>query len=243
MSEAKGMVGLHLLLCPLGSNVVIRTACCTVGVALPVYSTFKAIESKDQDAQHKCLLYWAGWLKSSFNIGMEGGCRIIDRVMNSRSSNLVTQHTEVTQPKKKKETGAIVCYWNERSTREETEAETVNKEGILRSYGSFSLAEVFTDKLISWCPIYYHLKFAFLVWLQLPSTSGAKQIYANHLRPFLLRHQARVDQVLGFAYCEVIKLVSSYQAEIQFVRSMVVKITGSAEDPASDAESDQNHNH
>ncbi|KAL5168545.1 HVA22-like protein k [Glycine soja] len=212
MSEAKGMVGLRLLLCPLGSNVVIRTACCTVGVALPVYSTFKAIESKDQDAQHKCLLYWAGWLKSSFNIGMEGGCRIIDRVMNS--------------------------------------------------YGSFSLAEVFTDKLISWCPIYYHLKFAFLVWLQLPSTSGAKQIYANHLRPFLLRHQARVDQVLGFAYCEVIKLVSSYQAEIQFVRSMVVKITGSAdqmlrggaesdrspqhisaEDPASDAESDQNHNH
>lgn len=94
---------------------------------------------------------------------MEGGCRIIDRVMNckfkqmknnietraqihtcikhyldkkpnntARSSNLVTQHTEVTQPKKKKETGAIVCYWNERSTREETEAETVNKEGILR---------------------------------------------------------------------------------------------------------------
>ncbi|KAL5181408.1 HVA22-like protein k [Glycine soja] len=183
-------VGLRLLLCPLGSNVVIRTACCTVGVAMPVYTTFKAIESKDQDAQHRCLLYWA-------------------------------------------------------------------------AYGSFSLVEVFTDKLISWCPMYYHLKFAFLVWLQLPTTSGAKQIYANHLRPFLSRHQARVDQVLGFAYCEVIKLVSSYQAEIQFVRSMVVKITGSAdqmlrgnaesdnrspqhsspEDPASDAETDQNHNH
>lgn len=111
--------------------------------------------------------------------------------------------------------------------------------------------------------MYYHLKFAFLVWLQLPATSGAKQIYANHLRPFLLRHQARVDRVLGVAYCEVIKLVSSYQSEIQFVKSMVVKITGSAdhmlrgpresdrsqqrssaEDPAvpSDAEADQNHN-
>ncbi|TKY70356.1 HVA22 protein k [Spatholobus suberectus] len=188
-SNITSEVGLRLLLCPLGSNVVIRTACCTVGIALPVYSTFKAIESKDQNAQHRCLLYWA-------------------------------------------------------------------------AYGSFSLIEVFTDKLISWCPMYYHLKFAFLVWLQLPSTSGAKQIYSNHLRPFLLRHQVRVDQVLGLAYCEVIKLVSSYQAEIQFVKSMVVKITGSAdqmlrgaaesdrsqqhssaEDPAvpSDAEPDQNN--
>ncbi|WVZ09987.1 hypothetical protein V8G54_014517 [Vigna mungo] len=93
---------------------------------------------------------------------------------------------------------------------------------------------------------------------------GAKQLYANHLRPFLSRHQARVDQVLGFAYCEVIKLVSSYHAEIKLVKSMVVKITGSAEkllrgtaesdrsqqhssaeDPAvpSDTEPDQNHNH
>ena len=39
---------------------------------------------------------------------------------------------QVTFAKRRKETGAIVCYWNERSTREETEAETVNKEGILR---------------------------------------------------------------------------------------------------------------
>ncbi|KAK7406652.1 hypothetical protein VNO78_08281 [Psophocarpus tetragonolobus] len=155
-SNITSEVGLRLLLSPLGSNVVIRTACCTVGVALPVYSTFKAIENKDQNAQNRCLLYWA-------------------------------------------------------------------------VYGSFSLVEVFTDRLISWCPMYYHLKFAFLVWLQLPSTNGAKQLYANHLRPFLLRHQARVDQVLGFAYCEVVKLVSSYQAEIQFVRNMVVKITGSAD--------------
>ncbi|KAL1354780.1 hypothetical protein HN51_006836 [Arachis hypogaea] len=189
-SNLTGEVGLRLLLCPLGSNIVIRTACCSVGIALPVYSTFKAIENRDQNAQRKCLLYWA-------------------------------------------------------------------------AYGSFSLVEVFTDKLISWFPMYYHIKFAFLVWLQLPSTDGAKQLYMKHLRPFLSRHQAKVDQVLGIASCEVIKLVSSYQAEIQFVRSMVVKISGSAdhmlggttesdrsrqpnpsEDPAvpSDAEPDQNNN-
>ncbi|XP_027361559.1 HVA22-like protein k [Abrus precatorius] len=170
-SNITGEVGLRLLLCPLGSNVVIRTACCTVGIALPVYSTFKAIENKDENAQHRCLLYWA-------------------------------------------------------------------------AYGSFSLVEVLTDKLISWCPIYYHLKFAFLVWLQLPPTSGAKQLYVNHLRPLLLRHQARIDQVLGLAYCEVIKLVSSYQTEIQFVRNMVVKITGSADQMLRGAtESDRSQQH
>ncbi|KAI4327567.1 hypothetical protein L6164_020011 [Bauhinia variegata] len=88
---------------PLRSNIVIRTACCSVGVALPVYSTFKAIETKDQNAQQRCLLYWG------------------------------------------------------------------------------SLIKVFSDKFLSWCPMYYRLKFAFLIWLQLPYTNGAKQLYVNHL--------------------------------------------------------------
>ncbi|KAL5099401.1 hypothetical protein RYX36_003728 [Vicia faba] len=155
-SNIASEVGLRLLLYPLGSNVVLRTACCSVGVALPVYSTFKAIESKNQDAQQRCLVYWA-------------------------------------------------------------------------AFGSFSLIEVFTDKLISWVPMYYHVKFAFLVWLQLPPTNGAKQLYMNHLRPFLLKHQESLDRVLGLAYCEVIKLVSSYQKEIQTVKIMVGKITKSAD--------------
>jgi len=155
-SNVTSEVGLRLLLCPLGSNIVIRTACCSIGIALPVYSTFKAIERKDQNEQQRMLLYWA-------------------------------------------------------------------------AYGSFSIVEVFSDKLISWCPLYYHLKFAFLVWLQLPSTDGAKQLYMNHLRPFFLRHQARVDQIMGFAYGELVKLVSAHQAEIQFVKSVVVKIMGSAD--------------
>ncbi|XP_022133390.1 HVA22-like protein k isoform X2 [Momordica charantia] len=149
-------VGLQLLLYPLGSNVVVRTACCSVGIVLPVYSTFKAIEKKDQNEQQKWLLYWA-------------------------------------------------------------------------AYGSFSLVEVFSDKLLSWFPVYYHLKFAFLVWLQLPATDGAKKLYATHLRPFFLRHQARVDRILGSAYGEMVKVISAHQAEIQCFRTMIVKIMGSEE--------------
>ncbi|KAH7566442.1 hypothetical protein JRO89_XS08G0162900 [Xanthoceras sorbifolium] len=104
---------------------------CSVGIGLPVYSTFKAIERKNEEDQQKWLMYWA-------------------------------------------------------------------------AYGSFSIVEVFSDKLISWFPMYYHVKFAFLVWLQLPSVDGSKQLYRNHLRPFLLRHQARVDQVVGLAYGEMV---------------------------------------
>lgn len=33
---------------------------CSVGTILPVYSTFKAIESKDENEKQKWLVYWAG---------------------------------------------------------------------------------------------------------------------------------------------------------------------------------------
>lgn len=148
-------VGLRLLLCPLGSNVVVRTACCSVGVVLPVYSTFKAIESKDQDDQHKWLVYWA-------------------------------------------------------------------------AYGSFTVAEIFTDKLLYWCPLYYHLKFAFLVWLQLPSVEGARVLYMNHLRPFLRRHQSRLDQVVNYFYGEMMKFASNHETEIHVARTVFMKILLSA---------------
>nr|AFO63292.1 bZIP13 [Tamarix hispida] len=149
-------VGLRLLLGPLDTNIVVRTACCTVGTVLPVYTTFKAIERKDQNEQEKWLIYWA-------------------------------------------------------------------------AYGSFSLIEVFTDKLLSWFPMYYHFKLAFLVWLQLPYTYGAKQLYVKHLRPLFLKYEDRLDQFLGSAYHEMVKLVSARQGEIQLVRSILNKIMGSVD--------------
>ncbi|KAI3895652.1 hypothetical protein MKW98_025443 [Papaver atlanticum] len=154
-SAISGEVGLRLLLSPLGTNVVIRTACCTVGIALPVYNTFKAIEKKDPVQQKKWLVYWA-------------------------------------------------------------------------AFGTFSLVEIFSDRILSWCPMYYHIKFAFLVWLQLPSVDGAKILYERHIRPFLLRHQARLDKVADGTYRELAKFANSHQGEIQFARSVVMKILASA---------------
>ncbi|XP_078428218.1 HVA22-like protein K [Wolffia australiana] len=149
-SAISGEVGLRMLLSPAGSNIVVRTACCAVGIVLPVFSTFKAIEKKDSNDQEKWLIYWA-------------------------------------------------------------------------AYGSFSLVESFSDKLISWVPFYYHVKFAFLVWLQLPSHCGARRLYEGHLRPFLLRHQASLDRLLKLVSRELEKLVSRHQQEISFLEGVIMK--------------------
>ncbi|XP_059591845.1 HVA22-like protein k isoform X4 [Vitis vinifera] len=141
---------------------------CSVGIVFPVYSTFKAIEKKDQNEQQRWLVYWA-------------------------------------------------------------------------AYGSFSLAEAFADKVLYWFPLYYHMKFAFLVWLQLPSTDGAGHLYMRHLRPFLLRHQAKLDQIMGLLYGEMAKFISLHQAEIQLARTFVMKVlagdvkqvTGAIEGPTT----------
>ncbi|XP_010531177.2 PREDICTED: HVA22-like protein k, partial [Tarenaya hassleriana] len=144
-------VGLRVILSPIGSNIVLRTACCSIGIGIPVYSTIKAIEKKDPDEQQKWLIYWA-------------------------------------------------------------------------AYGTFSLAEVFADKLISWFPLYYHVKFAFLVWLQLPTFEGAKQIYNHHLRPFFLKHQARVDKLVDATYDEMVKIVTAHQGEIRFAKAVYIRM-------------------
>ncbi|KAL5129998.1 HVA22-like protein k [Glycine soja] len=119
-------LGLRLLLSPVTSDLLLRTACCSIGLALPVYSTFKAIENNDPYEQQRI-------------------------------------------------------------------------------------------------PLYYHMKFAFLVWLQLPTLDGARQLYSSHLRPFLLKHQARMDLIVEFVYGAMSKIISAYQPELEFARTLAVK--------------------
>ncbi|KAK1679600.1 hypothetical protein QYE76_040486 [Lolium multiflorum] len=145
-----GEVGLRLLLAPLSSNIVVRTASCAVGIGLPVYSTYRAIEKKDQAEKERLLLYWA-------------------------------------------------------------------------AYGSFSIVEVFADKLISSVPLYYHVKFAILVWLQFPSNGGSKHVYKRYLRPFFRKHQGKIDRVLNILSKELTKFVSNHEDEIRFVENMAIR--------------------
>ena len=53
---------------------------------------------------------------------------------------------------------------------------------------SRALTEQAADFLISWIPMYFFIKVAFLVWCYHPVTQGAKPIYGGLIKPFLLPH-------------------------------------------------------
>lgn len=54
-----GEIGLQLLLAPASSSIIVRGACTVVGVGVPVYSSFKALESGDENEMRTWLTYWA----------------------------------------------------------------------------------------------------------------------------------------------------------------------------------------
>ncbi|MCO5605220.1 hypothetical protein L7F22_059400 [Adiantum nelumboides] len=60
-SSLAGELGIRLLFSPLGSRIVARWACVVGGIGFPVYSSFKAIESKDKAEQEQWLCYWTAY--------------------------------------------------------------------------------------------------------------------------------------------------------------------------------------
>eukprot|EP00850_Spirogloea_muscicola_P019896 SM000202S05867 [mRNA] locus=s202:30309:32133:- [translate_table: standard] len=146
-----GEIGLAVLLSPMSSRVVVRAACTVIGVAVPVYSTFKALERRSQEEQEEWLIYWS-------------------------------------------------------------------------VYGTLSIAESLTDKLLSWCPFYYHAKMALLAWLQIPQHFGARRLYSHYLRPFLRHHQARVDRWIDGAQGELNQIVRMNQQELQSAARTVRRV-------------------
>jgi receptor expression-enhancing protein 5/6 len=67
-------------------------------------------------------------------------------------------------------------------------------------YSVFSLVEFFSDQFLFWIPLYWFLKCVFLAWCFLPvSWNGSHLIYHRFIRPFILRHQGRIDSTLDEA--------------------------------------------
>uniref|UniRef100_A0A667Z707 Receptor expression-enhancing protein n=1 Tax=Myripristis murdjan TaxID=586833 RepID=A0A667Z707_9TELE len=64
-------------------------------------------------------------------------------------------------------------------------------------YGIFSVAEFFADIFLSWFPFYYIGKCGFLVWCMAPTPSnGSVVIYTRVIRPFFLKNETKIDDVL-----------------------------------------------
>jgi hypothetical protein len=66
-------------------------------------------------------------------------------------------------------------------------------------YGLFSMFEVVSDKILSWLPMYYPIKLAFLLWCFLPQTQGAITVFNVLVRPVLNRHAHRIDSTVASA--------------------------------------------
>ena len=63
-------------------------------------------------------------------------------------------------------------------------------------FSLFTVIEGAADWLISWVPMYYLGKLAFILWLQMPQTQGANLIYKTYILPMLKRHELSIDSAL-----------------------------------------------
>ncbi|XP_026076639.1 receptor expression-enhancing protein 6 [Carassius auratus] len=67
-------------------------------------------------------------------------------------------------------------------------------------YSFFSVGEFFADIFLHWFPLYYVCKCLFLLWCMAPvSWNGSQVLYRFVVRPFFLKHEARVDEISGKA--------------------------------------------
>jgi receptor expression-enhancing protein 5/6 len=80
-------------------------------------------------------------------------------------------------------------------------------------YSTFSFTEVFSDVLLSWCPFYFLGKCAFLLWCMSPSNNGAKFIYTKLIRPFVKKHEAKIDDALNKATAGAKNVLNNAQNE------------------------------
>uniref|UniRef100_A0A3Q3L1P4 Receptor expression-enhancing protein n=1 Tax=Mastacembelus armatus TaxID=205130 RepID=A0A3Q3L1P4_9TELE len=65
-------------------------------------------------------------------------------------------------------------------------------------YGLFSIVEAFSDIFLFWFPFYYAGKCLFLIWCMAPvKFNGSDILYKHVIRPFFLKHQATMDNVVS----------------------------------------------
>ncbi|XP_041360285.1 receptor expression-enhancing protein 5-like [Gigantopelta aegis] len=64
-------------------------------------------------------------------------------------------------------------------------------------YSVFTLLELFADVILFWIPFYWLFKCVFLLWCVSPiAYNGSSVLYSCVIKPFVLRHQRRVDHAL-----------------------------------------------
>ncbi|KAJ8372681.1 hypothetical protein AAFF_G00280100 [Aldrovandia affinis] len=63
-------------------------------------------------------------------------------------------------------------------------------------FALYTVVETITDLSLSWFPLYYEVKIAFVVWLLSPYTRGASLIYRKFLHPLLSSKEREIDDYI-----------------------------------------------
>merc|ERR1712168_499871 len=67
-------------------------------------------------------------------------------------------------------------------------------------YSTFHLAEFFADILFFWVPFYWFFKMLFLIYCMVPTSwNGSVKIYNTLIRPWVLKHQTKIEDAMGKA--------------------------------------------
>lgn len=79
-------------------------------------------------------------------------------------------------------------------------------------FACFLAVESLADAFFFWLPLYDECKVLVVVWLMSPWTRGASILYRKCLHPYLLEHEADIDQLLDEAHAQGIGLVREWGA-------------------------------
>ncbi|KAI0340272.1 hypothetical protein BDW22DRAFT_1398556 [Trametopsis cervina] len=63
--------------------------------------------------------------------------------------------------------------------------------------GCIVAIEYVAEWSVSWVPLYYPVKTAFLLYLALPQTTGSSYLYTSHVQPFFTAHESEIDSALS----------------------------------------------
>ncbi|VEN58360.1 unnamed protein product, partial [Callosobruchus maculatus] len=65
-------------------------------------------------------------------------------------------------------------------------------------FAVFTIVEFFADIIVGWFPLYWLVKFVFLLWLMIPiSNNGSVILYNKIIRPYFLKHHTVIDNTIN----------------------------------------------
>lgn len=66
-------------------------------------------------------------------------------------------------------------------------------------YATFTVLESFVQLILFWFPLYYSLKFGFLIWMFMPHSRGALFLYKHFVRPVFIQASAQIENTLSLS--------------------------------------------